>query len=58
MFKIAISDGINTQTRKLKPHVTKERASEILENLYNDDYMGYSYYLLDENDNEILAFEN
>ena len=58
MFKITISDGVTTQTRKLKPHVTKERAMEILENLYNNDYMCYSYYLLDENDNEIIAFEN
>lgn len=57
MFKIQITDGITSQTRKLKASVTRERAEEILEDLYYNDYMGYSFYLLDENDNEIAAFE-
>lgn len=56
-MKIIITDGINTQTRKLKDTVTLERASELLEDLYNDDYLGCSYYLEDNNGNELLAFE-
>lgn len=57
MLKIYITDGITGQTKILKSSVTRERAEEILEDLYNNDYMGYSYYLLDENDNELAALE-
>ena len=54
---IEITDGVTTQRRKLKPSVTVEQAEALLEAMWNADYMGYSYYLLDENDTEIRAFE-
>lgn len=55
---IEISDGVTTQRRKLKPSVTIARAEALLEEMWNADEMGYSYYLVDENGTEILAFEN
>lgn len=55
---IEISDGVTTQKRKLKPDVTLDRASAIVEAMWQADDMGYSYYLTDDAGNELLAFEN
>ena len=55
---IEITDGVTTQRRKLKPSVTVEQAEALLEEMWMNDDMGYSYYLLDENGDEIGAFEH
>ena len=56
-IEIVSPDEVTTQTRKLKSHVTRERAEELLEQMAAEDYLGCSYYLLDDEDNELLAFE-
>ena len=57
-MKIEITDGITRQTRKLKENMSIERAKELLKELFEDDYLGLDYYLLDDADNEILALES
>ena len=57
-MKIEITDGITRQTRKLKENVSIDRAKELLKELFEDDYLGLDYYLLDDVDNEILALES
>lgn len=57
ILQIIISDGIKEQKRTLKSDVTLERAEELLEQMYNDDYLGLSYYLYVDCC-EHLAFEN
>ena len=39
MFKIEITDGVNRQVKKLKSNITKAQAEELLERLYNADYL-------------------
>lgn len=56
-IEILGSDGVTRQTKKLKPHVAREKAEELLERLAAADWTGCSYYLLDDEDNELLAFE-
>lgn len=55
---IEITDGVTTQRRKLQSTVTIAQAEALLEEMWNADEMGYSYYLVDENGTEICAFEN
>lgn len=55
---IEITDGVTTQRRKLKPSVTVEQAEALLEEMWMDDYLGLSYYLLDDNGEEIGALEH
>ncbi len=57
-MKIEITDGITRQTRKLKDNMSIDRAKELLKELFEDDYLGLDYYLLDDADNEILALES
>lgn len=57
-MKIEITDGITRQTRKLKENISIDRAKELLKELFEDDYLGLDYYLLDDADNEILALES
>ena len=57
-MKIEITDGITRQTRKLKDNMSIDRAKELLKELFEDDYLGLDYYLLDDADNEILAMES
>lgn len=42
---ITATDGVTTQSRTLKSEVTIERAVELLEQLYDEDYLGLSYTL-------------
>ena len=39
---ITATDGVTTQSRTLKSEVTIERAVELLEQLYDEDYLGLS----------------
>lgn len=57
-MKIEITDGITRQTRKLKENMSIDKAKELLKELFEDDYLGLDYYLLDDADNEILALES
>ena len=45
---IVASDGVREQTRKLKDSVTIEQAEKMLEQLYEEDYLGLSYYLYED----------
>lgn len=47
---IVASDGVREQSRKLKESVTLEQAKLLLEELYEDDYLGLSFYLYDESE--------
>ena len=47
---IVATDGARQQERKLKDSVSLEQAKLLLEQLYEDDYLGLSYYLYDEGD--------
>lgn len=42
---ITATDGIRTQSRKFKQGVTIERAMEVMEQMYESDYLGLSYTL-------------
>lgn len=54
---ITATDGITTQSRTLKSEVTIERAVELLEQLYDEDYLGLSYTLWVD-DEEYLTLES
>lgn len=54
---IYATDGIVTQKVKLKPNIQRREAEEIMIEMFADDYLGLSYYLEDDDGNEILALE-
>ena len=56
-IEIVGPDGFNKQTAKVKGNITVEQAMELLKSLAEEDYLGCSYYLLDEEDEEILAID-
>lgn len=53
---ITATDGVTTQSRTLKSEVTIERAVELLEQLYDEDYLGLSYTLWVD-DEEYMTLE-
>ena len=53
---ITSTDGVTTQSRTLKSEVTIERAVELLEKLYDEDYLGLSYTLWVD-DEEYMTLE-
>ena len=55
-FYIAISNDIDEQTRRIC--CTRDYAENLLEQMWLNDEMGYSFYLLDPYGNELCAFEN
>lgn len=57
MFFIEISDGVNSQTRKLKDGTSKERALQILQRYAENDESCYVYSLWDEFENEIARID-
>lgn len=57
LYKIEATDGITRQTMRYKKPVTLEEAKKKLQELFNDDYLGLDYYLLDAADNQIMALE-
>lgn len=54
---IYATDGVITQKAKLKQNIQRREAEAIIEEMFEDDYLGLSYYLEDDNGNEIAAFE-
>lgn len=52
---IYATDGIVTQKAKLKPNIQRREAEEIMIEMFADDYLGLSYYLEDDDGNEVLA---
>jgi len=56
-LRIEATDGMQNQYKRLKPGTTIEEANEIMQQLFDDDYLGLDYYLLDDNDNELYSLE-
>ena len=54
---ICATDGVTTQKAKLKSNIQRREAEAIIEEIFEDDYLGLNYYLEDDNGNEIAAFE-
>lgn len=54
---VEISDGFRSQTKKVRKGLTTEEAIALVEEMFMADENGYSYYLLDEDKNEIIAYE-
>lgn len=50
---IVVSDGVETQARKLKSTVSLPKAKMLVENLKDTDYLGLKYWLEDDDGNEI-----
>ena len=51
MYVVA-SNGVETQSKKLKPTVSVPKAKMLVENLRDTDYLGLEYWLEDDG-NEI-----
>ena len=52
MYVVA-SDGVTTQSKKLKPTVFVPKAKMLVKNLQDTDYLGLKYWLEDDDGNEI-----
>lgn len=52
---IYATDGIVTQKANLKQNIQRREAEAIIEEMLEDDYLSLSYYLEDDDGNEILA---
>lgn len=52
---IYATDGVTAQKAKLKQNIQRREAEAIIEEMFADDYLGLSYYLEDDDGNEILA---
>lgn len=52
MYVVA-SNGVETQSKKLKPTVSVPKAKMLVENLRDTDYLGLEYWLEDDDGNEI-----
>ena len=50
---IVASNGVETQSKKLKPTVSLPKAKMLVRNLQDTDYLGLKYWLEDDNGNEI-----
>ena len=50
---IVASNGVETQSKKLKPTVSVPKAKMLVENLRDTDYLGLEYWLEDDEGNEI-----
>lgn len=50
---IVASNGVETQSKKLKPTVSVPKAKMLVENLRDTDYLGLEYWLEDDNGNKI-----
>lgn len=50
---IVASNGVETQSKKLKSTVSLPKAKMLVENLKDTDYLGLKYWLEDDNGNEI-----
>lgn len=56
MYVVA-SNGVETQSKKLKPTVSVPKAKMLVENLRDTDYLGLEYWLEDDEGNEIEVEE-
>ena len=54
---IYATDGVTTQKANLKQNIQRREAEAIIEEMLEDDYLGLSYYLENDDGNEILALE-
>lgn len=45
MIQMVITDGLRSETKTFKKDVSLERAQEIMEQMFEDDYLGLSYSL-------------
>lgn len=52
MYVVA-SNGVETQSKKLKPTVSVPKAKMLVENLRDTDYLRLEYWLEDDDGNEI-----
>lgn len=50
---IVASNGVETQSKKLKSTVSLQKAKMLVENLRDTDYLGLEYWLEDDDGNEI-----
>lgn len=50
---IVASNGVETQSKKLKSTVSLPKAKMLVRNLQDTDYLGLKYWLEDDNGNEI-----
>lgn len=50
---IVASNGVETQSKKLKSTVSLPKAKMLVENLRDTDYLGLEYWLEDDDGNEI-----
>ena len=57
MIQLVITDGLKSETKTFQNDVSLERAQEVMEQMYEDDYLGLSYYLYVDGE-EYLALEN
>lgn len=56
-YRIEATNGVDNQYKKLKPGMTLEEAKQKMIDLFQEDYLGLDYYLLDENGNELFVLE-
>ena len=54
---IYATDGVTTQKANLKQNIQRREAEAIIKEMLEDDYLGLSYYLENDDGNEILALE-
>lgn len=50
---IVASNGVETQSKKLKSTVSLPKAKMLVRNLQDTDYLGLEYWLEDDNGNKI-----
>ena len=52
---IEATDGVSVQRRKLKDHVSLDRAIEIARDRAENDYLGLDFFVVDECGNELFS---
>lgn len=57
MIQLVITDGLMSETKTFKKDVSLEQAQEIMEQMYEDDYLGLSYSLYVDGE-EYCTLEN
>lgn len=57
MIQMVITDGLISETKTFKKDVSLERAQEILEQMFEDDFLGLTYSLYVDGE-EYCTLEN
>ena len=52
---IEATDGVSVQRRKLKDHVSLDRAIEIARNCSENDFLGLDFFIVDEAGNDLFS---